>query len=319
VTRVLLIVIALILYGSLFPWTYRPAPAGVSPFSVVLHSWPAVIPTSLYPDIFVNVLLYVPIGLFGFLACERAGWWRLRWVGPLLLAFLLSALVELLQVYDVSRDPSLLDVVTNTIGGALGIGIGYLFRKSMSDSVLLVLLWLGFQVFLLFRLYTGRPTLATRLEQFSIIFAWVVVIYLLAMPTQPVPKNWIPAALATVFMTLVVARQLVPFHWAAARNQFSWIPFYSILNNEWIDGIPVFLEKSFFYAAAIWLIRYAGWSLFRATLLVAALLAITERLQTHLPGRTPEITDPVMAIIFGCVLWLLEQDYLHEHHYSPGM
>jgi VanZ family protein len=41
------------------------------------------------------------------------------------------------------------------------------------------------------------------------------------------------------------------------------------------------------------------------TVAAAAALFLLERLQVYLPGRTPEITDAVLAVLMGLLLWLL--------------
>ena len=38
--RILLLVIALIVYGSLYPWDFHPAQLAASPLWILLHSWP---------------------------------------------------------------------------------------------------------------------------------------------------------------------------------------------------------------------------------------------------------------------------------------
>ena len=65
--RVLLIVIALIVYGSLYPWDFHSAQLAANPLWVLIHSWPTAIDRFLFRDIAVNLLLYMPVGVFGFL------------------------------------------------------------------------------------------------------------------------------------------------------------------------------------------------------------------------------------------------------------
>jgi VanZ family protein len=52
--------------------------------------------------------------------------------------------------------------------------------------------------------------------------------------------------------------------------------------------------------------------------LVAILLAVVEAIQIYLPGRTAEITDPVLAVIVGLVLMMLERQS-RENAKSPGI
>jgi hypothetical protein len=69
--RVLLIVIALIVYESLYLWEFHSAQlAGIPPL-VLIHSWPTVVDRFLLRDIAVNLLLYMPVGVCGFLALRQ--------------------------------------------------------------------------------------------------------------------------------------------------------------------------------------------------------------------------------------------------------
>ena len=56
-----------------------------------------------------------------------------------------------------------------------------------------------------------------------------------------------------------------------------------------------------------WLLRVVGWRLARATVAVALLLGAIEAIQIHLPGRVAEITDPLLALILGATLALLDR------------
>ena len=104
---------------------------------------------------------------------------------------------------------------------------------------------------------------------------------------------------AWAFLVLLILRGLAPFQLAAAPRSFGWIPFDGFLAIDWQPGIRILLEKSFYYGAAIWLVRASGMRLRNAVIIMAAILAAIEAAQTLLPGRTPEITDPVMAILLG--------------------
>jgi VanZ family protein len=55
----------------------------------------------------------------------------------------------------------------------------------------------------------------------------------------------------------------------------------------------------------LWLWRAAGFRLLWITTIVAVALFLLEQAQVFLPGRTPEITDSVLAILMGVLLWIL--------------
>ncbi len=309
--RVLYIVIAFIIYGSLYPWQYRAGPPGHSALDVLLHSWPAKITPGDFGDIVVNLVIYAPVGMFGFLALDRTKHHRLRWFAPVLLSCALSASMEMLQVYDVTRVCSLLDLLNNTLGGALGVFMGYLFRMSMSDGVFLVFHWLGFQVVAICAIVAGKrpaPHFAP-LDTVSVVVAWLLVVYLLSSPAVPVQPTRSGRWLALGFLALLIVRGLAPFHFQGPPAPFRWVPLHTLLQAEWIVGLPTFLEKAFYYGSAVWLIRSIGWRLSHATWLVVGVLALMEIAQRYLPGRTPETTDPFLALVLGLMLWLIEQDY----------
>jgi hypothetical protein len=67
-------------------------------------------------DVLINILLFVPLGA----ALARAGVPRVRCV---LGGALLSAGVEFAQVFIPGRDPSLGDMLSNTVGAALGVAL----------------------------------------------------------------------------------------------------------------------------------------------------------------------------------------------------
>jgi hypothetical protein len=69
--RILLIVIALIVYGPLYPWDFHPTQLAASPVWVLIHSWPDQTDWFLFRDIPVNVVIYMPLGVFGLLALPQ--------------------------------------------------------------------------------------------------------------------------------------------------------------------------------------------------------------------------------------------------------
>ena len=76
------------------------------------------------PDVFVNILLFIPLGFFFRLIRDRGGW------TPVLLAFgfglMISTIVEVGQLFLPSRFSSLIDIVTNGMGAGLGAAMaGY--------------------------------------------------------------------------------------------------------------------------------------------------------------------------------------------------
>jgi VanZ family protein len=116
---------------------------------------------------------------------------------------------------------------------------------------------------------------------------------------------------ACAFTGVVVLRGLWPLRFVSAAAPFVWIPFTGALTAAWLPALLVLSEKVFYYGAAVWLFHAAGIRLTRSAAAIAVILSAIEILQTHLPGRTPEITDPLMAILIGFVLGALNSA---EHH-----
>jgi VanZ family protein len=107
---------------------------------------------------------------------------------------------------------------------------------------------------------------------------------------------------AGAFLCVIALRGLAPFEFRPAAVSFSWIPFSGFLNMDWQTGVQVMAEKFFWYGTAIWLLAATGQRIRAATALVAAVLLCIEAAQTWLPGRTAEITDPLLAIFAGFAL-----------------
>jgi VanZ family protein len=343
---------------------------------MLLDSWPAGFDRFLVRDGALNILIYIPIGLFGSL------WMRRRYTAAvaacLTLAFatVLSATMEMTQLFDDGRQCSTADLATNVAGAALGIWLAWVYGKAVaqtvagmearrilwpSDVLLLLCCWVGYQV------YPAIPHLSTwqlgvklkslwppwplsLVQTFGSVIDWLVVarlldslkaahflpVVLLLLPARLLilerRLTWpevVGAVLAWVFWNSWVARykqRTMLLAWLATMLLllrglspytpstpvlFSWVPFASFLNQDQTEAALVFLNKSFLYGTVLWLLREAGYSLVAATIGIATLLGMIEAIQVRLPGRTPEITDPVYALILGLVLGSLDSAHRH--------
>lgn len=372
--RILAIVVALILYGSLYPWQFHARDYGRNPLWILLHTWPGRFDRYVGWDVAINITLYVPLGIFGFLAV-RAGAPRVALVlAPLALALGLSASIEMLQLFDDSRTCSLSDVASNVAGAAVGIVAGALYRAQLqrflarqrtaallrpSGALLLLSCWLGYQLFPLFPVW-GRTNVVHRLAALTattalspvdtlVVFAeWVAVaclleslrktktngalaLLLLVVPLRLIlrtrtlawsdivgavaaysawlclPRLWVRRAAPVLLAGALILSELAPFHFAARNGAraFNWVPFRGLFRSDWQDGFVVLFRKSFWYGSVLWLWRASGRSLAWGTAIAAAALFLLEQVQVYLPGRTPEITDAVLAVLMGLLLWLL--------------
>ena len=87
------------------------------------------------PDFTSNVLLFLPFGCFGVWALRRPRALAARVLLLTVLAFLLSASVEILQLFTVDRTSSISDVAANTSGGLAGAVFGILFSVTAEGSI----------------------------------------------------------------------------------------------------------------------------------------------------------------------------------------
>ena len=356
----------LIVYGSLYPWHFVPQHLPHNPVWMLLHTWNAPVNRFMMRDIVVNVALYVPLGMAAFLVLRRV-------TATLLLGLCLSVAMEIAQAFDPARRTSGLDVLTNVLGTAAGVGAGILFRRiagrklrhhlryrfKVVDQGALILLFLaaGYLMFPFFPLtglylphqklgvFLHAPLLAPepfltaaavwlaagkmlRAAGFHRARVWLACSILLIplqfflVDRQPMPAQipgavcgvllfiglrgaWWPAGI--LFVDLIV-RGLAPFQFSPEGSAFSFIPFGGFLGAEWQSATYTLIEKTFFYGSAIWLLKRARLRYRTATALVAGILLAIEILQIHLPGRTPEISDPLLALLAGFGLAGLARD-----------
>src|SRR5687767_10293861 len=118
-------VVALIAYGSLYPFNFKPDAVKGGVFAALGElSWAR----AGRGDRISNVLLYVPFGFCLFLWLNT----RCRRIPALLLATLIGAsfslAIEVAQVYVSARVPSLTDLSLNALGTAIGAMGGMAWR-----------------------------------------------------------------------------------------------------------------------------------------------------------------------------------------------
>lgn len=108
-----------------------------------------------------------------------------------------------------------------------------------------------------------------------------------------------PRVAAWLLVACVAVRGVAPLEWTAAAQPMNWTPFAALLSANWQRASLVLLEKCFLYGSSVWALNAAGVRLWRATAIAAAILAVIEVVQRHLPGRVPESTDPVIAVLLA--------------------
>lgn len=110
-----------IIYGTTIPFDFTNSQIALDKFNrltwIPFHS----ICTSglLISDIVQNVLFFIPVGFFCMLRFSNARK-NLSITGIVFYGFLLSAAVETIQLFSLTRNTSVTDIATNTIGTAVG-------------------------------------------------------------------------------------------------------------------------------------------------------------------------------------------------------
>jgi VanZ family protein len=100
-----------------------------SPFYILLHSWGWVETPRFLSDVIINIAIYVPLGMSAYLTLRRYGSRLLAIAGPIVLGTALSASVEMVQLYTPTRFCSMVDLVNNALGSAIGVVAGLLFAR----------------------------------------------------------------------------------------------------------------------------------------------------------------------------------------------
>ncbi len=271
--RILVGLILIILYGSLYPWHFVRWPLGR------VLEWPRVLDGG---DALVNILLYLPLGACAYWAMAGRG--RLvRFIAPVILALLLSTAVEVTQAFEPLRRSSAYDIATNTIGGALGMLIASALPLRPSPELFLMAAWAAHLLF-----FTS--------------WSWPVeCLGWLIAASAVVPQRSVRwrGLLALGCYVALLARGLEPFRLAASAAPFNWVPFDAFLVANWEKMIPVIVAKLFWYGSAVWVLWRVKPSWMLAGVAAATFLALIEIAQRHIPPHVSEITDPLMALLLA--------------------
>jgi VanZ family protein len=149
-----LIIVAVILHGSLYPYDFHVPAGGIGPVATLFAGWD--VPDKSYAGIVANILLYMPFGFFLALTLRRGRIGRVLIVT--LAGLALCTGVELAQYFEVDRLDSMSDVYFNTLGTGLGaasaVVLGDLGRRLPTKELvakpvplLLLVAMLGYHLF----------------------------------------------------------------------------------------------------------------------------------------------------------------------------
>jgi VanZ family protein len=230
VGRLLLLVIALIVYGSLYPWHFDFGRSGANPLWVLLHRWPQGIDRRILLDAAINLTLYFPLGMTAFLAAARRHGRFLALGAALLVALGLSAGMEMLQIYDDGRVCSLSDVLCNVSGAAAGAMAALVFQPELQRMarrkpgwhgpapLLLAACWASYQLYPFFpllsqtRLRASLEALAdtasfSAVEVWASAAGWMAAALALEAFFGNMRPRWLLAAMACLPLRLFIAER----------------------------------------------------------------------------------------------------------------
>ena len=269
---ILIGVIVLIVYGSLYPWTFQPHPLPASPLYLLLHTWE--LDTSsrrFWADIPVNIGIYIPLGMSAYLAFRRSRSRLLALAGPVVLGAVLSASMEMLQLYVPGRHCSTLDLVNNILGSELGVLAGIAFvaitglpvrgpHFHVRDRVAVILLfcWVAFLLFPLFPSFS-IPGLRDK-----------IVVFIHSRPIAPgllilLAAEWIAAS-----RLLVAAGTRAPLAWLLGL--FALVPAQFLIVNHFPS--PSDVEAPLVAIVLFLLFGRARWADCAAGIFLLAVVAV---------------------------------------------
>jgi VanZ family protein len=123
---------------------------------------------------------------------------------------------------------------------------------------------------------------------------------------------------AIVLAGTIVLLGLDPFRLGTA-GPFHLLPFHGFLSGSMFVNLSQLFLKLYFYGALLWLTTRSGVSLRGATISIAIALLLIELVQPWLPGRTAEITDPILVLMASGLMRALPSEHeAHESDSSPG-
>jgi glycopeptide antibiotics resistance protein len=137
-------VVAMIVYGSLYPFhfMYTPVPGG--PLLGLLESWRI---STDWADNLSNFLLYLPLGIVLAHVFRTSSRWTVALL-TIATGFGLSMCMEMIQFYDPGRISEMPDVYMNTAGTAAGVLVAQCLRQvTQPYPVLLLACWMGNRLF----------------------------------------------------------------------------------------------------------------------------------------------------------------------------
>lgn len=191
---------------------------------------------------------------------------------------------------------AVLDIFRYLVGWlVVGYTVRQLWRREYALFALFVIVLI---------VLAGRVMIVGKVLVPSEILALLVCMPLAALFVS-IPDRQRTTLLIVLLTATIVLQGLKPFQLLTEPQPFSWVPFKNSLSDSLEVNYSVLLEKCFWYFALAWLLTRRGLGVAASAFLTALLLSAIEVAQLWLPGRSAEITDPLLAIISGLLLALL--------------
>ncbi|MBL0890274.1 MAG: VanZ family protein, partial [Gemmatimonadaceae bacterium] len=165
---------------TLAPFDFQATPA---------HGWTTIWNRS---DVVMNVLMFVPFGFVHQLTRPRGA--PVDWLRVVLLGALLSGLIEFAQLFAPQRYSSPLDLLTNTLGAALGAALFAQLARRLPGSEAL-------------------RSFALELPLMGLAYQLIPLVWLLGLGADSDERRWLilmPTAMAGAILGTVQAAYVAP-------------------------------------------------------------------------------------------------------------
>jgi len=116
-----------------------------------------------------------------------------------------------------------------------------------------------------------------------------------------------PLLLGALLLAATLAANLLPWEAAAWARDFHWVPFASLLEGNMASNSAALLRKLFLYGGAAWLFRAGGGTWPGAAVVVLLAVSVQEAAQIVSRRGTPDITDPLLAVIVAVGLAAIDR------------
>jgi glycopeptide antibiotics resistance protein len=224
---VFIAVLLLIVYGSFYPWHFSARELTESPLYLLLNSWEITGGRRFIADVIVNITIYIPFGMTGYLALRSR-------VAPVVLALLVSGGVEMTQLFIPGRVCSSFDLLDNTIGAAIGVLVGLMFQRMAGpiqlrrprdgDQAALAMLfvWVAAMLFPFYPsasmrawrskfMHFAHGPVASPVAILTAAVTWFTLVLMIRALRLRHPGRWMALSLLPIFgQIFVVTRQPTP-------------------------------------------------------------------------------------------------------------